>query len=155
MCANYSYIHNFILVHEIWRLKNRVKGISMSCFKKPVSEMNLNILTTLLLTQSCRQNTSYLIRLEVLIDLKGYIGENFFKKLPFKKSGFLQNWTKLRYGPLLFWSCFGLICKVLKVVPARKGVNDWKRKYKHALIVKVALGSSQQNEPAVIYYLLK
>lgn len=53
--------------------------------------MNLNIVTTFLLTQSYCQNTSYVIRLEVLIDLKGWIGENFpfLKKLSFKKSGFL------------------------------------------------------------------
>lgn len=83
MCANYSYIHNFIMAHEIWGIKSRMKELSIiSCFKKPTTKINLNMVTTFPLTYN------YLIRLEVLIDLKSLISENFYKKLSFKKQAF-------------------------------------------------------------------
>lgn len=41
MCANYSYIHNFIIAHKIWGIKCGVKRISISCLKKkrPLAEV--------------------------------------------------------------------------------------------------------------------
>lgn len=71
--------------------------------------MNLNIVTTFLLTQSNCQNTSYLIRLEVLIDLKGWIGGN----LPFLKSFFSKSqvFCRIEWNRVVV-NCFSEVASV-------------------------------------------